>query len=98
MAEFLGELYLPRTEAAGPAFRADQARRAAEQLSREGTPVRYVRSVFVPEDETCFYLYEAGSVEAVGEAARRAGLSFDRIAAAMTSRLHPQSADGGADR
>jgi hypothetical protein len=84
MAEYLVELYLSRAAADGGDHRAEKARLAAEQLTREGTPVRYLRFVFVPEDETCFYLYEAGSAEAVGEAARRAGLAFERIAEAMS--------------
>ncbi len=42
--------------------------------------MRFVRSVFVPEDEACFYLYEAPSAEAVREAARRAALPFARFA------------------
>jgi hypothetical protein len=55
---------------------------AAEDLTREGIPVRY-RSIFVPKDETCFHLYEADSGEAVREAAQRAELPFDRIAEAV---------------
>ena len=57
----------------------DRARRATEDLRGEGTLVRLVRSVFVPEDETCLYLYEAGSAEAVREAARRAELPAERV-------------------
>jgi len=56
------------------------AREASEQMRHEGIPVRFVRSVFVPEDEACFYLYEAPSAEAVREAARRAALPFARFA------------------
>jgi len=48
-------------------------------MSREGTPVSYLRSIFAPEDETCFYLYEAGSAEIVREAARRAALPSERV-------------------
>ena len=33
-----------------------------------------MRSIFVPEDETCFYVYEATRVENVREAALRAEL------------------------
>ena len=46
--------------------------------------MRFLRSVFVPEDETCFYLYEAASAEAVREAARRAALQSGRVAEALT--------------
>jgi hypothetical protein len=41
--------------------------------------VRFLRSIFVPEDETCFYLYEAVSVDAVREAARRATVHVERV-------------------
>lgn len=36
--------------------------------------MRFLRSVFVPEDGTCFCLYEAPSAEDVHEAVRRAAL------------------------
>jgi Nickel responsive protein SCO4226-like len=83
MAEFLVELYVSRTDADAVERGAGRARLAAEQLCREGTPVRYVRSIFVPEDETCFYIYEAASAEDVEEAARRASLRFERAVAAV---------------
>ena len=60
-----------------------KARLAAERLTGEGTPVRYLSSIFVPEDETCFYLYQAASADGVREAARRAALPFDRVIEAI---------------
>jgi hypothetical protein len=78
--EFLVELYLSRTDVDGVERGARRARLAAEQLSRAGTPVRYLRSMFVPGDETWLLLYEAASAEAVRTAARRAALPFDRVA------------------
>jgi hypothetical protein len=83
VALFLVESYVARTDAASALRLAKDARRAAETLCREGTPVRYQRSIFVPEDETCFHLYEAESADAVREAARRAELRIDRIADAL---------------
>jgi hypothetical protein len=53
-------------------------------LAGEGTPIRYLRSIFVPDDETCFYLYEAASRDAVREAARRAQLPSDRVFEAIS--------------
>jgi hypothetical protein len=41
--------------------------------------VRYLRSIFVPEDETCFLVYEAGSADDVRRAATLAGLPADHI-------------------
>jgi hypothetical protein len=81
--EFLVELYVAQTDDASVARGARHALAASAALTREGTPVRYLRSIFVPEDETCFFLYEAGSADAVREAALRAGLRFERIAEAV---------------
>ena len=85
MAEFLVELYVPRTDDAAVKRGAANARRAAKKLTREGTPIRYLRSIFVPEDEICFYLYEAETADAVREAMRRADLRFERVAAISES-------------
>ena len=79
MAEFVVELYVSRTDVAGVERGAQRARLAAEQLTRAGTPVRYLRSMFVPQDETCLVLFEAASADAVRTAARRAALVFDRV-------------------
>lgn len=61
-----------------------QARHASEELEREGVSVRFLRSIFVPEDETCFYLYRADSAEVVSEAVRRAELSVEHVAGTVT--------------
>jgi Nickel responsive protein SCO4226-like len=81
MAEFLVEVYLSRGDAVDAS--AERARRAAQELTDEGTPVLYLSSIFVPEDETCFFLYHAASADAVREAARRASLSFERVCEAV---------------
>jgi hypothetical protein len=56
-----------------------RAREAASGLTLAGTPVRYVRTIFVREDETCFHVFEASSLESVREVARRALLEAQRI-------------------
>ena len=60
-----------------------RARRAAAAVTRAGQPVRYVRSVFLPEDETCLLFFGAISAEAVGQAAERAEIPFERIVEAL---------------
>ena len=93
MPEFLVEQYVSRADTAGAGLNSERARLAAADVNSEGVPVRYLRSILVPEDETCFYLYEAGTAEAVREAAQRAGLQFDRIIAAFAEPVG--GGDGG---
>jgi len=76
---YLVEVYLPRSRAHEARATGCRARTAAEELSREGAQVRYVRTTFLPEDETCFHLFEAASAQAVEAASRRAGIGRARI-------------------
>jgi hypothetical protein len=76
---FLLEAYVPRTSAGSPASAAARARRAAAAMRREGTPIRVLRSFFMPEDELWFCLFEAPSADDVSEAGHRAGLLPGRI-------------------
>jgi hypothetical protein len=80
MAEFLVEMYIAGTDHDGARRGRHQARRAAETMTSEGTPVTYLSSVFVPRDETCFFFFEAGSLDIVRETAHRAGLTLDHVA------------------
>ena len=82
MPEFLIELHLPRQ--ASSLLAAARAREGAEELTREGKPVRHLNTIFIPDDEVCFHVYEAVSVEAVTEAARRARIAFERVLSAVT--------------
>ena len=83
MPQYLVELYVPRSDTGAVERGANDAERAARELTRDGTPVRYLHSIFVPVDETCLLLFEAGSVDAVREAARRAGLESGRLTEAV---------------
>jgi hypothetical protein len=83
MARYLAELYLPKVSSDGLRQAAVRARSAAEELSREGTPVRYVRALLLADDETCFHVYEATTAESVREAARRAGIHVERVVEAL---------------
>jgi hypothetical protein len=85
MREFVGEHYLS-AEAGQEARRcAKAARAAADQLRGEGTSVHHVRSILIPEDETCLHLYRAQSIEAVRVAAALASLRLDRLTEAFSS-------------
>ncbi len=56
---------------------------AAERSSAEGTPVRYLRSVFMPGDARCLCLFEAPSAEAVRRVNDAAGLPYSAVTEAM---------------
>jgi hypothetical protein len=81
MPNYLVECYLPRAGVARDAGR--RVRLAAEGLSRDGVAVRYLRMTLLPDDETCFYLFEADSPDAVEEVSRRADLRRFRVVSAV---------------
>jgi Protein of unknown function (DUF4242) len=91
VTEFLVELYVARKDGGSAERGAERAHAAAEELTREGTPVRVLRSIFVPEDETCFLLYEATSAADVRDAVGRAALSLDRVVEAAPARHREES-------
>lgn len=91
MADFLVEVYTPRIDGAALAKLVARLKAATEAMSAE-IPVTYLRSIHVPEDETCFHLFEAESAEIVCQAGRRAGLTFDRV----TEAVEPVTSEGGA--
>lgn len=76
---YLMESYLPRTQLPERAETVARVRRAARAVSAGGRPVRLVRSLYIPADESWFHVFESGSPEAVQELARRADLVYERI-------------------
>jgi hypothetical protein len=76
---YLVEAYVSKSDANGPAGIADRAVLASKEMRREGTFVRYVRSIFIPQDETCFHIFEAGSEQDAKNAAVRAGIRAERV-------------------
>jgi hypothetical protein len=77
--QYAVELYLPRFGKDALPAANDRAGAAAEQMAREGTPVRFLRSIFVPGDEVCFLLFEGPCTEAVAAVAQRASIEFERV-------------------
>jgi hypothetical protein len=76
---YVVERYLPGLPRAELEQLLERLARAARELESEGTPVRYLGSTIVPDDEACFCQFEAPSEQAVAEANRHAGAPFDRI-------------------
>jgi hypothetical protein len=82
---YLVETYLARGQAGERAARDQRARSAAEELTQERTPVRFDRSIHVPEDEICFFIFDASSGQDATLAAQRAGLDPFRVVEAVSS-------------
>jgi hypothetical protein len=83
MPSDLVERYLPHMTPERLATTARRAKQAAEQMSARGTTVQYVHSTFLPQDEMCLCLFEAGSARAVAEVNEAAGLPYERISEAI---------------
>jgi hypothetical protein len=81
---YLVETFLPRGAADECAACERRARSAAEELTHKGTSVRLDRTIHVPEDEICFFVFEAPSREDAARAADLAAVSPLRIVEAAS--------------
>jgi hypothetical protein len=82
---FLVETYLTRRQAGDRTVRDRRARSAAEELTQESRRVRFDRSIHVPEDEICFFVFDAPSGRDAALAAQHAGLDPIRVVEAVLS-------------
>ena len=83
MPLYLAELYRASAGSGDLAEAAPPARAAAPPQTPAGARVRYVRSVFIPADETWFLLYDASTAADVLEAAGKAGIRLERVVEAI---------------
>jgi hypothetical protein len=72
VATFLVEVHEPRT-------RAPSAREARAHAATGIDGVRYVRSIFTPEDELCLHVFESPSRERLEEALAAASFGYVRV-------------------
>jgi hypothetical protein len=83
--------YLVESHAAGSLVK-DRRERPAGRRPR-GRGVGYLRTTFVPLDETVLHVFEAPSAPALARAGRRAELRFERIVEAVDSPADYQKED-----
>jgi hypothetical protein len=83
---YLVETYLARGRAGERAARERRARSAAEELTKGTSRVRFERSIYVPEDEICFFVLDAPSGRDAVLAAERAELDSIRVVEVVSSR------------
>ena len=86
MPSYLVETFLARGAAGQRPARERRARSAAEELTRSGTGVRFSGVIHIPEDEICFFMFDAPSGRVAALAAARAELDPFRVVEAVTSR------------
>ena len=85
MPSYLVETFLARGAAGERQERDRRASAAADALTREGTSVQFAGSIHVPEDEICFFTFEAPSGREAALVAQRAGLEPLRVVEAVPS-------------
>ena len=86
MPSYLVETYLARGRAGERTARERRARSAAEELTDGRTRVRFDRSIYVPEDEICFFVFDAPSGRDAALVAARAELDSIRVVEVVSSR------------
>jgi len=86
MPSYLVETYLARGLGGERDARERRARSAADEL----THITFERSIHVPEDEICFFVFDAPSSRDAALVAERAELDPIRVVEAVSSREETQ--------
>jgi len=84
MSKYLVERYLPKFTQDQLVAAATRAKITTAEMSKEGTPIRYLRSFFMPGEDKCFCLFEGENADSVLEANRRAELPVQKISEALS--------------
>jgi hypothetical protein len=84
---YLVETFLPRGAATERTAREARARAAAAELTRQGTRVSFERTIHLPEDEMCFFLFVASSGREAALVAEHAALDPFRVVEAFSSEV-----------
>jgi hypothetical protein len=88
---YLVETYLARGQAGERLARERRARSAAAELTQDRTRVRFERSIYIPEDEICFFVFDAPSGREAAVVAQRRGLDPIRVVEAVSSKKEEES-------
>ena len=84
MPQYVVERHLPNFTGEQVAAAAKRAKDSTAEMTREGTPVRYMRSIFIPGEDKCYCLFEAESADSVLQANQRAELPVQSISEALS--------------
>lgn len=79
MPQYMVERHLPGLTPEQLTTAAARAKSVTAEMTRQGKPVRYLRSTFLPSEEKAFCLFEAPTPERVREANELAQIPLQRI-------------------
>lgn len=79
MPQYMVERHLPGITPEQLGAAASRAKKVTAEMTDQGTPVRYLRSTFVPSEERSFCLFDAPTKRDVEEANRLAEIPLVRI-------------------
>ena len=91
MPYYMVERHLPGITGEQLTAAAGRAKNTTAEMTQQGTPVRYLRSTFIPSEEKVFCLFEGPTEQSVKDANDRAEIPFQRVVEA----LHIASEDLG---
>ena len=93
---FLVERYLPASAVAGLTASVAGVAKLCGDRSEVGNSIRYLQSVYLPTEDTCFCLFSAASMRVVRAVNDDGEFAFDRITPAvllLPQRFPPISMD-----
>ncbi len=79
MPKYMVERYLPGITNDQLTAAAGRAKEVTARMTEEGTPVRYLRSTYVPGEDKCYCLFDGPSEDAVRQANERAEIPLERV-------------------
>lgn len=88
MPSYLVETYLGSGTPGECSLQEERARFAATELTEAGLRVSFEGSIHVPEDELCFFVFDAPDRQTARRTAERAGLDPIRVVATHRSDDH----------
>ena len=83
MGIFMVERSLPGIPMEDLAAAQQRAIATAADFTQQGSPIRYIRTTFVPQSGCCMCLFEAQSAEAVRRLNEAAQIPFESIVPAL---------------
>ena len=84
MPQYVVERHLPNFTGEQVVAAAKRAKQTTAAMTREGTPVRYLRSIFIPGEDKCYCLFEGETADVVRQANERADLPVESISEALS--------------